>query len=385
MASKLLVIHGGGPTCVLNASLYGAVKEAMKHPDKISGVYGCMGGAGGLMEENFRRMDDLGEEKLALLKQTPGTVIGTSRFPLYDKDYPKMMEILKKNGFGYVLMSGGNGTMDTCGRLNRACKDHGILVNGIPKTIDNDIAITDHSPGFGSAARYIAGAVQAAGEDVKSLPIHVSVVEAMGRNAGWITAASALARKKPGDAPHLIYLPERPFDEEQFLKDVKELHERQGGVVVVASEGLKGKDGQPIVEPIFKTDRATYYGDVGTHLAGLVIKHLGIKARSEKPGLMGRAQMELQSPVDRDEAVEAGAEAVRALLEGVSGIMPGFKRVSTEPYRIELIRIPLEEVMLTERTLPEEYINARGNDVTDEFVEWARPLIGDNLPEYFNW
>jgi len=384
MGKKLLVIHGGGPTCVLNASLYGAVKEAMKH-EEISGVYGCMGGAGGLMKEDFRRLDNLGEEKLALLKCTPGTVIGTSRYPLYEEDYPKMMEILKKNDFGYVLMSGGNGTMDTCGRLNRACKDHGIMVNGIPKTIDNDIAITDHSPGFGSAARYIAGAVQAAGEDVKSLPIHVAVVEAMGRNAGWITASSALARKKPGDAPHLIYLPERPFDEEQFLKDVKELHERQGGVVVVASEGLKGKDGQPIVEPIFKTGRATYYGDVGTHLAGLVIKHLGIKARSEKPGLMGRAQMELQSPVDRDEAVEAGAEAVRALLEGQSGIMTGFKRISTDPYEIELIRIPLEEVMLTERTLPEEYINAEGNDVTDEFVEWARPLIGGELPEYFDW
>lgn len=385
MAKKLLVIHGGGPTCVLNASLYGAIEEAQKHPDRIAGVYGCMGGAGGLFKGDFRRMDDLPKEKLALLKATPGTVIGTSRYPLYDKDYPHMVEMLKANGFGYVLMSGGNGTMDTCGRLNRACKDHGIGVNGIPKTIDNDIAITDHSPGFGSAARYIAGAVQAAGEDVKSLPIHVCVVEAMGRNAGWITASSALARRQPGDAPHLIYVPERPFDEEAFLRDVERLHQEKGGVVVVASEGLRGKDGKPIVEPIFRTERATYYGDVGAHLATLVIKRLGIKARSEKPGLLGRAQMELQSPVDRDEAVLAGSEAVRALLEGQSGIMPGFERLSTQPYQMKLIRIPLEEVMLTERTLPETYINAQGNDVTPAFVDWARPLVGGDLPEFFEW
>lgn len=155
-------------------------------------------GSPGVLRRDFRRMDTLPPEKLSLLMQTPGTVIGSSRHPLEEADYPKLMKILKEEGFGYVLMSGGNGTMDTCGKLNRACKEAGILVNGIPKTIDNDIQVTDHSPGFGSAARYIASAVQAAGEDVKSLPIHVCIIEAMGRNAGWITAASALARCRPG-------------------------------------------------------------------------------------------------------------------------------------------------------------------------------------------
>lgn len=158
-----------------------------------------------------------------------------------------------------MLMSGGNGTMDTCGRLHRVCAPQGILVGGVPKTVDNDISVTDYSPGLGSAARYIAGAVRAIGEDVKSLPIHVCIVEAMGRNAGWIAAATALVRKASGDAPYLIYLPERPFGEEAFLRDVKALHERQGGVVVVVSEGLKNRDGQPIVPPLFQTGRAVYY------------------------------------------------------------------------------------------------------------------------------
>lgn len=385
MLNRLLIIHGGGPTCVLNASTYGVIREAQKHPEKISGVFGCMGGVGGLLSRNFRRLDSLAQEKLERLKYTPGTVIGSSRYPLAADDYARLADVLQEEGFSYVLMSGGNGTMDTCGRLHRACAPKGILAGGVPKTIDNDISVTDHSPGFGSAARYIAGAVRAIGEDVKSLPIHVCIVEAMGRNAGWIAAASALARKDSGDAPHLIYLPERPFDEEAFLRDVKALHERQGGVVVVVSEGLKNRDGQPIVPPLFQTGRAVYYGDVSAYLAELVIRRLGVKARSEKPGLLGRAQTEMQSFVDRNEAVEAGAEAVRALLDGQSGFMTGFKRVSTEPYRVRLIRIPLEDVTLAERTLPPEYIAPSGHDVTNAFLSWARPLLGDDFPEYFSW
>lgn len=385
MLNRLLIIHGGGPTCVLNASTYGVIREAQKHPEKIGGVFGCMGGVGGLLNRNFRRLDSLAQEKLERLKYTPGTVIGSSRYPLAADDYARLADVLQEEGFGYVLMSGGNGTMDTCGRLHRACAPKGILAGGVPKTIDNDISVTDHSPGFGSAARYIAGAVRAIGEDVKSLPIHVCIVEAMGRNAGWIAAASALARKDSGDAPHLIYLPERPFDEEAFLRDVKALHERQGGVVVVVSEGLKNRDGQPIVPPLFQTGRAVYYGDVSAYLAELVIRRLGVKARSEKPGLLGRAQTEMQSFVDRNEAVEAGAEAVRVLLDGQSGFMTGFKRVSTEPYRVRLIRIPLEDVTLAERTLPPEYIAPSGHDVTNAFLSWARPLLGDDFPEYFSW
>ena len=180
------------------------------------------------MKESFFELEKLTAEELAMMLQTPGSVIGTSRFELKPADYKTMPAIFKKYGIGYVLLNGGNGTMDTCGKICHVCEDSGIFVMGIPKTVDNDITITDHTPGFGSAASFLAETVREIGADVRSLPIHVCVVEAMGRNAGWLTAASALAREEPGDAPHLIYLPERPFKEEEFLADVRRLYEEKG-------------------------------------------------------------------------------------------------------------------------------------------------------------
>ena len=294
-----------------------------------------------------------------------------------------MPGIFRKYGIKYVLLNGGNGTMDTCGKIDEACGGE-IKVVGIPKTIDNDIAVTDHTPGYGSAARFLAGTVHEVGEDVRSLPIHVCVVEAMGRNAGWLTAASVLARKEKGDAPHLIYLPERPFNEEEFLEDVKALYDRQGQIVVVASEGLRDADGNPVVEPIFRTERAVYYGDVSSYLAGLVVRRLGIKARGEKPGICGRASVPWKSEVDRKEAILAGKEALRAAMEGCSGVMIGFRRKEAPigEYRMETFRVPIKEVMMYEKTLPDEYINERGNDVTQAFARWCSPLIGGEIPEF---
>lgn len=280
--------------------------------------------------------------------------------------------------------------MDTCGKIYKSCIEAGytdIKVVGIPKTIDNDIAITDHTPGFGSAARYLAATVREVAEDVKSLPIHVCIIEALGRNAGWITAASVLARRKKGDAPHLIYTPERPFKEEEFLTDVKKLYDKLGGVVVVVSEGLKKEDGTPVVDPIYKTDRAVYYGDVSAHLANLVIKRLGIKARNEKPGLCGRASIAWQSPVDCQEAQLAGEKALEAAIKGHTGVMIGFKREKTEDgsYKIGIIEIPIEKVMLLEKTLPDEYINVRGNDITEEYIKWLQPLVGPKFEEFLDF
>lgn len=380
MEENLLVVHGGGPTAVLNASLYGVIKQAMESP-VIKKIYGAIGGTEAILAENFLDMKTLPDEKIELLLQTPGTAIGSSRFPLEQEQYESMVSILKKYKIKYVLFNGGNGTMDTCGKLSRVCKEEGIYVVGIPKTMDNDISIIDHAPGFPSAAKYIATVTKEVGADVKSLPIHVCVIEAMGRNAGWITAASALARKNPGDAPHLIYLPERNFCEEEFLEDVKRLYDELGGVVVVVSEGLRNEKGESIVPPIFKTDRAVYYGDVSAYLAELVIKKLGIKARSEKPGLCGRASIALSSEVDRKEAVLVGREAVKAALAGASGVMVGIKRKEGTEYEIETPLIPVEEVMLHERVMPDEYINERGNDITEKFVNWCWPLIDGELPE----
>lgn len=386
MNGNVLVVHGGGPTAVINSSLYGVIKEA-KESKKVEKVYAAMGGSEGILKEDFLDLMNFPEKKLQLLLETPSSSIGSSRYALEKEDYEAMSAIFEKYHIRYVLLNGGNGTMDTCGKINEACKKSGVTVVGIPKTIDNDIAITDHTPGYGSAARYIAATTAEVGMDVKSLPIHVCVIEAMGRNAGWVTAASALARKKPGDAPHLIYLPERPFKEEEFLEDVKRLHEEKGGVVVVVSEGLKGEDGKPVVPPIFKTGRATYYGDVSAHLANLVIRKLGIKARSEKPGICGRASIAWQSAVDREEAVLAGREALKAAMEGQGGVMIGFIREDGEggEYRIRAERIPIEKVMLHEKVIPKSFINERGNDVTREFVEWCRPLIGPELRNFIDF
>lgn len=380
MEKNILIVHGGGPTAVINASLYGAIKEALKHKE-VQHIYGAVNGTGGLLKEQLVELDAVNEEELELLLTTPGSAIGTSRDELEQPEYDKMADILKTKNISCVLFNGGNGTMDTCGKLYQACRRKGfdICVMGIPKTMDNDIAITDHSPGFGSAARYIAQSVREVCADVKGLPIHVVVVEASGRNAGWITAASALAADNGGPGPDLIYLPERPFDENKYIEDVKQLLTKKSGIVVVASEGLKDQEGKPIVPPIFQVGRSTYFGDVSAHLANLVIQKLGYKARGEKPGLLGRASISLQSPIDREEAILAGKLACRAVLEGESGKMVAFRRVSTEPYQMEPFLVDIDQVMMHERTMPDEYINEAGNGVTEAFKEWCRPLAGGEI------
>lgn len=385
MAENLLIVHGGGPTAVMNGSLYGAIKEAKKS-DEIGHIYGANNGTGGFLKKDFLELENVPEEKLKLLLQTPGTAIGTSRDPIEQEHYEKMADILEEENIKYVLFNGGNGTMDTCGKLHKTCQKRrlDVKVMGIPKTTDNDIAVTDHSPGFGSAARYMAACTQELAADVRSLPIHVVVMEASGRNAGWITASSALAGEK-GYAPDLIYLPERAFDEDKFIEDVKKLLEKKSGILVVASEGLTDKEGKPIVKPVFKTERATYFGDVSSHLANLVIQKLGYKARGEKPGLLGRASIFMQSQVDIEEAQLAGEMACRAALNGESGKMVAFSRVSENPYEMKPFLVDIDEVMMYERKMPDEFINEEGNGVTQAFLDWCRPLIGEELPDMISF
>ena len=385
MEENLLIVHGGGPTAVMNGSLYGAIKEAKKS-DKIGHIYGANNGTGGFLKKDFLELENIPEEKLKLLLQTPGTAIGTSRDPIEQEHYEKMADILEEENIKYVLFNGGNGTMDTCGKLHKTCQKRNldVKVMGIPKTTDNDIAVTDHSPGFGSAAKYMATCTQELAADVRSLPIHVVVMEASGRNAGWITASSALAGEK-GYAPDLIYLPERAFDEDKFIEDVKKLLEKKSGILVVASEGLTDKEGKPIVKPVFKTERATYFGDVSSHLANLVIQKLGYKARGEKPGLLGRASIFMQSQVDIEEAQMAGELACRAALDGESGKMVAFSRVSENPYEMKPFLVDIDEVMMYERKMPDEFINEEGNGVTQAFLDWCRPLIGEELPDMISF
>ena len=381
--NNLVIIHGGGPTAVINASLYGAIREAQECPE-VDRIYCAIGGTGGLMKENLRDVTDMTDELLKGLLSSPASAIGSSRDALEAPEYEAMLAVLKKYEIRYVLMNGGNGTMDTCGRLQRHCAGTDIRVIGIPKTMDNDLAVTDHAPGFASAARYMAGSTAELCCDVDSLPIHIVVLEALGRNAGWVTAASSLASDSYGNGPDLIYLPERNFDEEAFLRDVKKLIDEKGHGVVVASEGLHYADGTPIVKPIFKTERATYFGDVSSHLAQLISSKLHYKARSEKPGLLGRASIGWQSDVDRQEAELCGREAVKAAVAGETAKMVAIRRLSNAPYASETFLADIEQVMMTESKMPDEFINAEGNGVTEAYKDWVRPLLGEPLPKLMN-
>ncbi len=380
MSGNLLLVHGGGPTAVINASLYGAIREAQAAPE-VERIYVAIGGTGGLMKENLRDVTDLTDEQLSGLLHSPASAIGTSRDALEAAEYARMVEVLEKWNIRYVLMNGGNGTMDTCGKLCARCQDNGIRVMGIPKTMDNDLAVTDHSPGFGSVARYMAGTVAEVCCDVAGLPIHVVVVESLGRNAGWATAAAALATDSYAHGPDLIYLPERNFDEEKFLKDVQHLIDTKGHGVVVASEGLHYADGTPIVEPLFTVGRATYFGDVSSHLATLITKKLGYKARSEKPGIAGRCSIKWQSEADRDEAETCGRAAVQAAVSGETGKMVALRRLDQEEYACETFLVDIEKVMMTECVMPDEFINEEGNGITEAFKDWCRPLLGSPLPK----
>ena len=380
MAGNLIIVHGGGPTAVINASLYGAIRQAQESPE-VDRVLVAIGGPGGLLKEHIKDVTAYSAEALRGLLTSPASAIGTSRDALEKPEYEAMVPILQKHNIRYVLMNGGNGTMDTCGKLYAQCAEKGISVIGIPKTMDNDLAVTDHAPGFGSAARYVAGSTAELCCDVEGLPIHVVVLETSGRNAGWLTAAASLATDSYAHGPDLIYLPERDFDQEAFLRDVKKLIEEKGHGVVVASEGLHYAGGTPIVEPIFTVGRATYFGDVGSHLANLIIKELGYKARAEKPGLLGRASMLWQSETDREEAERCGRAAVDAATAGESGKMVALRRCPGEGYRCETFLVDIREVMMTERKLPDEFINAEGNGITEAFRQWCRPLLGSPLPK----
>lgn len=384
MKGNMLIVHGGAPTAVINASLYGAITEAKKYPE-VEKIYGARGGSGSIVAGDFIDLTNLSQEDLGRLPFTPGSAIGTSRTPLVEEDYIAIAQALKHHNIKWLLFNGGNGSMDACGKVAAKVQGTDISVVGIPKTIDNDIAVTDHAPGFGSAARYLAASVQELCYDVASLPIHVAVIEAMGRNAGWLTAAAALAGTPENGGPHLIYVPERPFNQEEFLDKAGSLYKKHGGVVVVASEGLKDEKGVPIVPPIFQVGRAVYYGDVSAHLANLIIQKLGIKARSEKPGILGRTSTAWQSDLDRAEAIIAGQEAVKAALAEKTAVMVGFRRLPPtvqQPYRCETFLIPVEQVMLKERTLEEKYILPAGDGIAQEFGDWCKPLIGGPLPTF---
>lgn len=384
---NVLVGQSGGPTAVINSSLYGVVFEAMENTESIEKVYGMVNGIEGFLDG---RVLDFAEAlpggNLELLKSTPGAYLGSCRYKLPesldDEVYPRLFSKFEEMNIGYFFYIGGNDSMDTVSKLSRYAKKIGsdIRVIGEPKTIDNDLVLTDHTPGYGSAARYVAETVREIAVDAcvyekKS----VTIVEIMGRHAGWLTAASALARKYVGDNPLLIYLPEVSFDEKQFLKDVEASFEKNCNVIVCVSEGIHDDKGTFICEYDNAVGTDTFghkmLAGCGKYLENLVRSQLGVKARSVELNVSQRCSASMMSMTDQQEAVMAGKYGVQAALQGVTGKMVSFVRSDEERYTLSCGLEEVDEVCNKEKTVPLEWITENGSDVTEAFIRYAAPLI----------
>jgi 6-phosphofructokinase 1 len=373
-----VVAHGGGPTPVLNSSLAGVIAECRKHPE-ITALHGASSGLPGILAERFL---DLGKQDPALVARiadAPSSALGTSRRPLKDEDFERIETIFRARNVRYLFYNGGNGSMDTAHRL--ACwfehKGADVRVIGIPKTIDNDLMGTDHSPGYATTARFFACAVRDIGVDNRALP-SITAVEILGRNAGWLAAATAFARHEPDDAPHLIYLPERRLPVEQLLEDVDRVYRRLGRVVVAVCEGQLDEAGEPFGADVRTSSRQPLALNLAHTLAQIISARLGISARSEKPGLLGRSSVAHIGPYDRAEARMCGEAAVQAAVKGATDQMVTLVRQPGSVYRVTTSLTPLEAVANVERPFPAEWMRpAADSAMAPEFRVYAAPLIGE--------
>jgi len=376
-----LIAQGGGPTAVINSSLQGVV-ETVKALDPKGKIYGARFGAEGILKQDLIDLTNVPSSVISLLANTPASAIGSCRRKLSDADYPAVIECFKKFDINAFFYNGGNDSMDTCNKVSILAHKEGldVKVMGIPKTIDNDLAFTDHCPGFGSAARYAAINTAELSLDASALPIHVVVLELMGRNAGWITAASAFA-KKLTDCEILTYLPEKKVDVTLMLSDIEKAWAKKKGVVVAVSEGLCGLDGNPLADTgIVDGFGHKVPGGVGTFVSSQIMTQLNIKSRAEKPGLIGRTSMGYLSVTDRDEAYAVGKRAVEEVLKGTSGYMVAITAERKPSYKFGLELVELEKVANVEKTFPEEWIE--GTTVSEKFFDYCQPLLGDQLPEF---
>lgn len=388
MKKNAVVGQSGGPTAVINASLYGTVYEALNREDEIGTVYGMINGIEGFLNDQVMDMAPLEESKeLELIRTTPGSYLGSCRYKLpedlNDPVYPQLFARFEAYNIGYFFYIGGNDSMDTVSKLSRYAEkiSSNIRVIGIPKTIDNDLVETDHTPGFGSAAKYVASTVREIAIDasVYDNKKSVTIVEIMGRHAGWLTAASALARKFEHDNPVLIYLPETDFDQDAFIEKVRTSLETTPNLVVCISEGIHDNTGTFICE---------YSNDVGTdtfghkmltgsgkYLENLVKERLGVKVRSVELNVCQRCSSSMLSKTDQKEAIASGAYGVKAALNGASGKMVAFERLDGDDYQIDYVLKDVNVICNQEKCVPTAWITADGSNVTEDFIRYARPLI----------
>ena len=395
MKGNVIVGQSGGPTAVINSSLAGVYRTAMDRGAKK--VYGMRFGIQGLLEELYIDLSDhiKNELDIEILKRTPSAFLGTCRYKLpaiheNQEIYVKLFEILNKLDIECFIYIGGNDSMDTIKKLS----DYAILTGqtqkfvGVPKTIDNDLALTDHTPGYGSAAKYIATSTKEVIRDGIGFSFHkqqVIIIEIMGRNAGWLTGASALAKGEDCDGPDLIYLPEVPFDTEAFLSRTRNLLEKKNTVVVAISEGIRFQDGTYVSEASGNADYVDAFGHKqltgsATYLANVVSRELGCKTRAVEFSTLQRSAYHLASRVDINEAFMVGGAAVKAADEGDSGKMVVIDRVSDDPYQCATGIYDVHKIANGEKLVPRNWITEDGTYVTEDFIDYVKPLIQGDYP-----
>lgn len=390
MKGNCIIGQSGGPTAVINSSLSGVAK-AIRKSEKFGTLYGMRYGIEGFMNEWLINLSEQPKELIKGLRYTPGSALGSSRHKLKDEDFPKIMEVLKKYDIRYFFLIGGNDTMDTINRVEAHCRKEGYELTGIgiPKTVDNDLFGTDHTPGFPSAARSNILNVMQAGvlaRDMKKVDQFV-VYQTIGRDAGWLGAATAAGKIHEDDAPHLIYCPEFTFDRDKFLGDVDGAYKKYGYVSIVCGEGLKYADGTPVSASQTKDKfNNTEFGamggaSVGLNLHQMISKEFGFRGEFQITESLIMSDFVRSVELDQLEAYAAGQEAVRLALEGESGNMVTIERVSNDPYKSTFGKIPLHEVAVKAKPMPREYFNEAGNFVSPAFLDYIRPLIGE-LPDF---
>lgn len=385
----LVIGQSGGATAVINASLVGAVRAALEEEDAIDGIYGALHGIEGVLG---RDLIDLRQEPAGTwdaLLRTPSAALGSCRYRLREEDPERAVAVLRELGVRYFLYIGGNDSADTAHRLALAAKEmsYDLRVICVPKTIDNDLPDTDHCPGYGSAARFIALATMDSALCTEAMPTHypVKLIEVMGRDAGWLAAAAALGKEREEDPPHLLYMPERPLIEAQFLEEVRAAHAAYGYVVAVLAETVRDEHGRQLGEAGHQGTDAFGHkllSGAAQYLVGLVRQELGLRARYDKPGDLQRMSSASVSTVDLAEAELVGSVAVRQVVDEVSDKMVTLVRRPGPRYTCETGLTDLARVANTHKPFPAAFASSDGTNITDAFREYALPLIGDPLPKH---
>jgi 6-phosphofructokinase 1 len=387
--ANAIVSQSGGPTGVINASLVGVIEEAKKHPE-IKNLYGAIHAVSGIVKENFIDLKKISTDVLETVATSPSSALGSSR-DKPDAEYcKKILDVFKKQDIRYFFYIGGNDSANTCFIINKMAQEIGFDLRAfhVPKTIDNDLLITDHCPGFGTAAKFVACAVMGDDLDNRALPgIKIDCV--MGRHAGFLTAAAALGKQRDDDGPHLVYFPERPVSMEQILSDVDAVYKKLGRCVIAVSEGIGDTDGKTWAEKITKTDEHDAHGNVQLSGTGALADYLAMRikaklkvkrVRADTFGYLQRSFAGLQSEVDAKEARWCGRHAVQYAMNELNGSVAMKRTGNGKNYGVELFRTDLKNVAEKTKSMPNEFINKDGNGVTNAFIEYAMPLTG-GLPK----